>query len=187
MKTKTQLTALLVAGSLVLPIGALAQSGTSTGANTNVPRSATSQMHTENHASATQGHDVKRVSADKLKDKITAERLKGKKVVDRDGQKIGKVKHVGLSQALRDSDTDRSNTGSMNISVAGIGSASAGSQVNLYIELDDAVGVDGNDLASIPASNVRFDKDSDELKLQIGRQEFANQLRQGNQISSASE
>lgn len=203
MKSKNQFTAFLVAGSLLLPISALAQSGTSTGSNPNRSNQGQHQGSNANSGSgqnqtsnsrqtgmhASMSGDVKRVSEDKMEDKITAEHLQGKKLVDRDGQKIGEVKHVGLSQVLRDSGKDRSGAGSMNVSASlpGIGSASAGNQVNLYIELDDEVGLEGDDLASIPASQVRFDKDKDELTLQIGRQEFANQLRQQSQISSASE
>lgn len=145
------------------------------------------------------GHDFKRIKEDKLKDeKRTAEHLIGKKIVDRDGQKIGEIKDIGLSSVLQDDSSSHvaGTTGTTGTSSTSSTSPSASApvgagamtgrvsmgmgheQVQLYVELDDDVGVDGDDLAVIPASSVRYDSSKQELKLQISRSELASKLKQ---------
>lgn len=183
------------------------------------------------HMSSSQHQNFRRIKEDKLENKITAERLKGKTVVDRDGQKIGTVKNIGLSAALqsgsdsqwqtsagstgagstsdtrtaagRTSGSTSGSSASMGTTANASGSMSAtgsihgtsatasmggqSGQVELYVELDDAVGVSGDDLAVIPASRVQFDQQKDQLKLQIGRQEFASMLSQSAAAGSVAE
>lgn len=143
------------------------------------------------------GQDFKRIKEDKLKDeKRTAEHLIGKKIVDRDGQKIGEIKDIGLSSVLQDDSSSHvagaTGAGSTSSTSSPSASASVGAgamtgrasmgmgheQVQLYVELDDDVGVDGDDLAVIPASSVRYDSSKQELKLQISRSELASKLKQ---------
>lgn len=56
-------------------------------------------------------------------------------------------------------------------------------QVNLLVELDRDVGLEGDDLASIPVSAVQYDSEKEELKLQISRSELKSKL-QGSSSSS---
>ncbi len=137
------------------------------------------------------GQDFKRITEDKLKaEKRTAEHLMGKKIVDRDGQTIGKIKDVGLSSVLHDASSSQvaATTGSSPSASATIGAGGmtgrsttgmmGQEQVQLYVELDDAVGLKGDDLAVIPASSLQYDSQKQELKLQISRSEFASKLKQ---------
>jgi len=152
------------------------------------------------------GQDFKRINEDKLKDeKRTAEHLIGKKIVDRDGQTIGEIKDIGLSSVLQDDSssqvagttgttgtTGTSSTSTSSTSPSASASVGAGAmtgrasmgmgmgqeKVQLYVELDDDVGVEGDDLAVIPASSVRYDSSKQELKLQISRSELASKLKQ---------
>jgi hypothetical protein len=149
------------------------------------------------------GQDFKRISEDKLKDeKRTAKHLMGKKIVDRDGQKIGEIKDIGLSSVLHDDSSSQiaGTTGTTGTTATSTPSASASigagamtgraaigmgqEQVQLYVELDDAVGLEGDDLAVIPASSLRFDSSKQELKLQMSRSEFASKLKQSESGSS---
>ena len=59
-----------------------------------------------------------------------------------------------------------------------MGMGSGKDQVQLYVELHDDVGVEGDDLAVIPASSVRYDTSKQELTLQISRSELASKLKQ---------
>ena len=136
------------------------------------------------------------VSEDNLKNRVTAHQLIGKEVVDRDGQKVGKVKDIGLTRALGAGDwgsqAGRNNamstasgsatmpaTGSMS-SESGVSSSVMGmpGEVTLFVDLDRSVGVKGDNLASIPSSAVEFDHASKQVKLQITRQELATNLQQ---------
>jgi hypothetical protein len=146
------------------------------------------------------GQDFKRIKEAKLKDeKRTAEHLMGKKIVDRDGQTIGEIKDIGLSSVLHDDSSGQvagtpgtsgaSSTGSTSPSASATVGAGAMTgrttmgmmgqdQVQLYVKLDNAVGLKGDDLAVIPASSVRYDSSKQELKLQISRSELASKLKQ---------
>lgn len=145
------------------------------------------------------GQDFKRIKEDKLKDeKRTAEHLMGKKIVDREGQTIGEIKDIGLSSVLHDDSssqvagtTGTSGTSSSSTSPSASATIGAGAmtgraamgmmgqeQVQLYVKLDNAVGLKGDDLAVIPASSLRYDSSKQELKLQISRSEFASKLKQ---------
>lgn len=137
------------------------------------------------------GQDFKRITENKLKEeKRTAGNLKGKKIVDRDGQKIGEIKDIGLSSVLHDASSSQvaATTGSSPSASATIGAGGmtgrstmgmmGQEQVQLYVELDDAVGLEGDDLAVIPASSLRYDSKKQELKLEISRSEFASKLKQ---------
>ncbi len=133
-------------------------------------------QHASTHSSSA---SIKRVSQDQLKDRVTAESLKGKKVVDRNGQKVGKVKDVGLSDALSGGQStasigssQSSGIGQSSTTVSGLPSQSQSGSVNILVELDDAVG-EGSELASIPASSLEFDRQNDQLKLDMGSQELA--------------
>ncbi len=137
------------------------------------------------------GQDFKRITENKLKEeKRTAGNLKGKKIVDRDGQKIGEIKDIGLSSVLHDESSSQvaATTGSSPSAGATIGAGGmtgrstmgmmGQEQVQLYVELDDAVGLEGDDLAVIPASSLRYDSKKQELKLEISRSELASKLKE---------
>lgn len=135
--------------------------------------------------SGSRDQQFKLIKEDKLKDKkLTAENLRGKKIVDQDGQVIGKVKDIGLGSAMQD-DGRGSNQPYASSSSSSVGagaptgrSSNQSEQLTLYVELDDKVEIEGDDLAAIPASRVRFDSDKEELKLQIKRSELTSQLKQ---------
>lgn len=170
-------------------------------------------------------HDqqFKLIKEDKLKDKKrTAENLRGKKIVDRDGRIVGTVQDIGLGSALQDgsgassqtyassgsgsagaptgrtSGTDASSTTSgigssttsgsgtssgVSSSTSGMASSGQSDHVTLYVKLDRNVGMEGDELAAIPASQVQFDRSSDQLQLQLGRTELLSQLRQSGSSS----
>lgn len=225
---KTRFTAAIGAFSLLLPLGAIAQSGatgttgatgtpattsqypsTQTETRTQAGQSSPSATRTQaewnrtgsSQSMASQNKDFHRIKEDKLEEKMTAERLKGKDVVDRNGQKIGEVKAIGLGSSIRESsgkqDATRSastpgtsSTASASATAsAAMGSAygmAGGDQVNVYIEVDDSVGI-GGDLAAVPASSLQFDREEDHLKLNLDRQEFASRLKQGESSRSTAE
>ncbi len=68
---------------------------------------------------------------------------------------------------------------------SGTSSSNQGEQVTLYVELDANVGMQGDELAAIPASRVQFDSNNEQLKLQLGRTELVSQLRQSGSSSSS--
>ncbi len=164
------------------------------------------QQGMQSSSSSLHAQNIKQVSEDQLKHQTTADKIIGAKVVDRSGQKIGKVKDVGLSQAMQSSSSatgqssDRySASGSVGgVSASGsvgtggtsrsIGSASLGqsNQINVIVELDSDVGVSGNRLAAIPASSLQFDSEKEELTLQLDRQELSSILQRSQQGSAYS-
>lgn len=185
---------------MLLPLGVFAQAGANQPGSQSRPGqihgSASTGARSDQLSFSSQSQQIERVSEDQLKNMVTADQLKGMKVVDRNGQKVGKVKHVGLSEPTAQTDQFRagasSSAGSASGSLTASGSApqSAGrsasqssqnsrnsGQATLYIELDNEVRADGDDLASIPVSDVSFDQNKDEVKLQISRQDLAAQLR----------
>ena len=150
------------------------------------------------------GQDFKLIKKDKLDQKLTAENVIGKKVVDREGQTVGKVKDIGLGAALQEASgstyassstsatTTPGTTSSTPSSTTGAGamtgrpSGMQSQQVNLYVELDNDLGLEGDDLAAIPASSVQFDSTKKELKLQIASSELKARLQQSSTSPSGS-
>lgn len=177
MKPTKRITALATAGTLLLPLGLFARGAA------NDPGYQDRQGHYQGSAT-TPGQHIQRVSESQLDGKVTADRLKGKKVVGRDGQKVGEVKHVGLSQAIGQSNQDRPDVGRSSMSTASSANAdyasrstSGSGKAMLYIEVDNDVSDTGDDLVSIPVSDAQFDQSRDEVKLQVTRQDLAAQLR----------
>jgi hypothetical protein len=158
------------------------------------------------------GQDFKLIKEDILDKKLTAENVIGKKVVDRDGKTVGKVKDIGLQAAFQEtsgstyassttsgsssSTTSRSipssTTTSPTPSSTGAGamtgrpSGMQSQQVSLYVELDNDLGLEGDDLAAIPASSVQFDSTKKELRLQIASSELKSKLQQSSTSQSGS-
>ncbi len=221
----TSSTSALAALALLLPVGALAQSGSSSGSSsgTGTRNQPTSNQYPSGGSSTTSGansqypstsgtnrdgmsqmsgyHDQQMmlIKEDKLKDKLTAREVRGMKVVDRDGQKVGKVQEVGLGWAMRDGTSSYDSTrtygttsstgtttstssrsteaGSTTPMTSATGMGSKAGQVTLYIELDNDVGIDGDDLAAIPVSHVQLDREKEQVKLQVSRTDLAAQLK----------
>jgi|GEM_PF-4519123 len=102
MKSKPRLPLLLAAGSIFLPLGLFAQAG--------IPSDQRNRPDQQQNPAWQSGQQFLRVSEAQMDTRITADQLKGKKVVDRNGQKIGKIKHIGLTQALGQADQSLSET-----------------------------------------------------------------------------
>ncbi len=144
---------------------------------------------------ATDSPGLQRVSEKELKQQLTADRLIGKKVKDRSGETIGKVKDIGLGEAVGSAAGARysaTTTPGRSTSSASIGDArtrsTAGStpsaststttsatgnthaamgEVKVFIEVDDA-----DAIVAVRASELRFDEQKDEVTLQRSKQEI---------------
>lgn len=157
--------------------------------------------------SSTHHQQIKLVSEDKLKEeKMTADNLMGKKILDRDGETVGTVKDIGLgttmhgakgsysstqsysgsSSATSGADSSRtrpsdvpSRTGTTTAGTMSDVSAYQNAQPILYVKLDGKLDIKGDHLAAIPASQVRFESDKKALTMQLARSELASQLKAG--------
>ncbi len=113
MKYKKILTTTIIA-SLSLPLGAFAQANGSSGMSNdrdedrqqNESRWETSQNERSSQwgTSSNDTQKMKKVKEKSLEDQTTADHLIGKKVVDREGNEIGEIKDIGLSQVVDRSD-----------------------------------------------------------------------------------
>ncbi len=197
MKTRTILTSVIASAALLLPAGAFANAGT----RASTSSSSAGQDASRIQSSMTPDNLFTQISKDELKNRVTADDIVGKDVVDRHGEKIGKVKEVGLSQVIRNGSQSSGDSYTASGSIAGanasasVGSAtsaspgtgnanpsgwtSANGNVNLIVALDDDVKDEqiDKDFAVIPASQVTFDREEDRLELNLVKQQFASNLR----------
>ncbi|HWL14597.1 MAG TPA: PRC-barrel domain-containing protein [Opitutus sp.] len=130
------------------------------------------------HSSAAGGvASIQRVKQDDLENRLTAESVIGKDVVDRDGNKIGTIKDIGLASVLPSSLQDATNrtamSGSSTAPRTSGTSASTGSsmasqgEAKVYISVGGFLGM-GDDLVAVPASQLRRDStDRDNFRLDV--------------------
>lgn len=131
------------------------------------------------HSSAAGGvASIQRVKQDDLENRLTAESVIGKDVVDRDGNKIGTIKDIGLASVLPSSLQDATNrtamSGSSTAPRTSGTSASTGSSMDasqgeakVYISVGGFLGM-GDDLVAVPASQLRRDStDRDNFRLDV--------------------
>lgn len=179
MNTKRILTSVVASAALILPAtlaanagdrGTTSASGQHSGSNTS--------MNQGWAGSSSSTAKIQHVNEDDLKHRVTADDLKGKDVVDRDGKKIGEVKDIGLTQVVGSS--TRATTSGMSSGAAAPASSSTASmpnssQANLFVELEDEVEVGDRefDYAVIPASQVTFDREEGQVRLNIAHAELA--------------
>lgn len=159
-------------------------------------------QHQQQHGAAGQ---IQRVSSDQLDQRLTASSIIGKKIVDRDGQDVGKVKDISLGglgsqlgpQASAQISTPRSDIGQLDerdqseprvgqpgartgTSAQGQSaqwgaSAGAEGETRIFVQPDRALGVRG-DLVSIPASQLR--REGDNFRVDMSRDQIRSLVAQ---------
>lgn len=130
MKTKTKLTSVLASAALILPAAAFANSSSGSSAGTKASGAST-------YSGSTVGH-FQQINKEELKNRVTADDLVGKSVVDRDGKKIGEVKDVGLTQVIG---TNKSGMDAKHYGATGsVGGISAGASVSTQTGRPSAAG-----------------------------------------------
>lgn len=113
--------------------------------------------------------DIKTVEESELRDKLTADDLVGKTVVDSNGQEIGEVRAIALTSLNREQSRSSLNSGD---SVASSPLSSREAEVHVYIERSD-----GDSLLEVPMSELSFDEQQDELNLDVAQSELESLTR----------
>lgn len=97
-----KISATMLASSFLLATAGMAQSSTNSSSSTN--KSNQQKPAAQEKAWTVSGQsgsmEIRSVKKDKLEDRLTAERLMGKDVVDSRGEKIGEIRDIGLSDKM---------------------------------------------------------------------------------------
>jgi hypothetical protein len=129
--------------------------------------------------------EIKRVERAELDNRLTASDLIGKDVIGSDGEKIGTVKDLSLAAVLPSSFEERgraaasadsrpttrasspttsASSATSTSSLSGASTSDSSNDVIVYVAVGGVMGV-GGDLVSVPASQLRFDAQTEQLRM----------------------
>lgn len=113
-----------------------------------------------------QSGQVQRIPERELEQRVTASSLMGKRVVDREGQEIGKVKDIGLTAVLPHLRPEATPSGL---------SGSTPTEARIFVRANRSLDTEG-DLVAIPASQLQ--REGDMLRVDVSQAELRSIIAQ---------
>jgi hypothetical protein len=165
------------------------------------------RQHGQQHHQLGASGQIQRISSDEIDQRLTASSIIGKKIVDREGQDVGRIRDIGLggvvpqlSQQGAQTAAQRSEIGQRNQAQTRAGtqaqtpgaqgsvqagqnewSASAGGpEPRVFVQPDRALGVRG-DLVAIPAGQLR--RDGDNFRIEMSRDQLRNLITESDRVT----
>ncbi len=158
---RRNLTTIVVATSLMLPMAAFANAGE--GQKRDQEKASPSRAEWKSdkaHLKSAAHADFQRVDRESLESKMTAQELIGKTVVGSDGQRLGAIHDIGFAHFLpSEFQGDAKSTTAQDRGL------------NFYVAVGGVLGV-GADIVSVPAERFGFDQENDHLTLDVTEDQF---------------
>jgi hypothetical protein len=157
--SSSNLTRLLAASALMLPLAAFGQNQPHQRAQAQ-QYDQMPQNHLQRDAALGAEHNIQRVEQDQIQQRFTARDVLGKQVVNHDGDRLGTVNDFALGQDL----TNR--FGASEQQFEGQAAGLQADDIRLYLSIGGVLGMGAN-YVEVPADSLVYDRDNDRFILDI--------------------